>query len=72
VDQRRRLQGLAGRQGGHAGAGEPVQLLVDGRQQPLRRAGVAGPRGLQQSRDGCGLVRIGRHGWQSEKKVGAV
>jgi hypothetical protein len=67
VDQGGRLQGLAGRQVGHAGAGQLVQFLVHGRQQPLRRPGLAGLGGTQQFRDG--LVQLSRHGSESAKKL---
>src|SRR6516225_10827346 len=60
VDQRRRLQGLAGRQLGHAGAGQLAKLLIHDGQQALRRGGVAGLSRPQQFRDG--LDRLGRHG----------
>jgi hypothetical protein len=55
---------------GHAGAGQLLQLLIDDRQQPLRRRGIARLGGTQQLRDG--LVGFGRHGWESAKKVGAT
>ena len=51
MHQGRRLQGLPGRQVGHAGAGQLVQLLVHDRQQPIRRRGVAGLGGPQQFSD---------------------
>jgi hypothetical protein len=66
VDQGRRLQGLAGRQVGHAGAGDLMQLLVHDRYQTLRRGGVARLGGLQQFRDG--LDRPGGHGSRNPKK----
>jgi hypothetical protein len=41
VDQRGRLQGVAGRLGGQTGGGEPAQLVVDQRQQLRGGVGVA-------------------------------
>jgi hypothetical protein len=71
VDQRRRLQGLPGRQVGHAGAGQLVQLRADDGQQPLRGRGVASLGGPQQLRDL--LDRLGGHGpGNPRKKVGAT
>jgi hypothetical protein len=67
MDQGRRLQGLAGGKVGHAGAGQPVQLLVHDSQQPLGCGGVAGLGGTQQFRDR--LIRFGWHGSESRKKL---
>src|SRR5262245_696653 len=69
VDQGRRLQRLAGRQLGHAGAGQLVQLLVHDGHQVFRRGRVAGLSRLQQLRDG--LDRLGRHETRNpQKKLG--
>ena len=66
MDQGGRLQGLAGGQVGHAGAGQLVQLLVHDGHQALRRRDVAGLSCLQQFRDG--LDRLGGHGLGIRKK----
>jgi hypothetical protein len=60
VDQGRRLQSLAGGQVGHAGAGQLLQLFVDGGQQLLSGGRVTGVGGPEQFRDVLG--RIERRG----------
>ncbi len=71
VDQRRRLQGLAGGQARHPGLRQGVQLVVDERQQLVRRGVVPSLRGLEQG--GHPAVRFIRHrkklrrSWQSSR-----
>jgi hypothetical protein len=71
MHQGRRLQGLPGRQVGHAVTGELVQLLVHDRQELIRRRGVAGLGGPQQLGDTFDRL-AGHELGNSRKKVGAI